>query len=175
MVDACTYSVSALGQVAAYALQTDERLIDAVNLLRRTQASSQAHHAIAHVAVQREICTEGYQPITVFHVPYLKPGRSHLDAQCLGFITTGNSATIVVAEHHHRTPIQGWSENPLTAHIKIVAVYQREHWSLPCAQLENSLILPTTTPHTSMVWLSLGTMSGYVGLAARSLMRPVRW
>jgi hypothetical protein len=50
----------------------------------------------------------------------LKIRRSSLDAHCLGFITAGNYATIVVRQNHYRLSVQIRTENTLEAYVAIV-------------------------------------------------------
>lgn len=97
-MDTVAYGMAALGQVASHALQPDERLINAVDFLRRTQPRCQAHHAIAHVAIQREIRAQGHQAVRFFHVPDLEPRCPHLDPQGFCLIAAGNGAAIVISE-----------------------------------------------------------------------------
>ena len=53
--DAGADLVAACYQVATHPVQTDEGLIDAVDLLGRAQTGGQAHHAVADVAVQGKV------------------------------------------------------------------------------------------------------------------------
>ena len=62
------------------------------------QASGQAHHAVAHVAVQREVGRQGDQARLLLQVTDLEPGRAHADAQGLGLVGAGDGAAVVVSE-----------------------------------------------------------------------------
>ena len=62
------------------------------------QAFGQAHHAVAHVAVERKVGREGDESGFFLQVADLEPGRAHLDAQRFGFVRAGNGAAVVVSE-----------------------------------------------------------------------------
>ena len=98
LVDASANLPSSLDQITSHTMQPDERLVDAVDLLRGPQSRSQAHHAVAHVAVEREVGRQGNQPGLLLKVPDLEPRLAHLDAERLGLIGACNGTPIVVSE-----------------------------------------------------------------------------
>ena len=175
MQDACAYFVAALHQVTTYARQVNKGLVNGIDFLARTQSSGKAHHAITEIAVQGKVRRQCYQTVRLFHVLDLEPGCTHGDTQCFGFVATGNGAAVVITEHHNRTALQAVPEHPFAGHIEVVSVYQGVHVAPTRAQVGKRLMVAVTTPQTSMVCPSLGTISGNVTFAARSLTRPARW
>ena len=97
-VDARADLAGAQGQVAGDAVQVDKAFVDAVDLLPVAEAGGQAHHAVAHVAVELEVGRERDEAGLVFQVADLEEGRAHLDAQGLGFVTAGDGTAVVVSE-----------------------------------------------------------------------------
>lgn len=93
--NAVTDNAGALGGVGN-AVQADEALVDAVDLLLWSKACHQAHHALRHVSIQREVGRQSYKAVTLLEVTKLKIRLPHFDAQRLGFIATSNSAAIVL-------------------------------------------------------------------------------
>jgi len=86
LVDASADLPSAAHQVAGDAAQVNEAFVDGIDLLRVAQACGQGHHAVAHVAVKREVGRQGDQARVAFQLTQLKVGRAHLDAQGFGFV-----------------------------------------------------------------------------------------
>jgi hypothetical protein len=39
------------------------------------------------------------------HISNLKEGHSHFDTQSLGFLRSGNHATVVITQHHNWLPV----------------------------------------------------------------------
>ena len=62
------------------------------------QHRSQAHHAVAHVAVEREVGRQGDQAGLFLQMADLEPGLAHLDAQDLGLVGSCDGAAVVVSE-----------------------------------------------------------------------------
>jgi hypothetical protein len=60
-------------------------------------------------------------------MPGLKIRDGHAYAQLAGFITAGNDAAVVVAEHRNRLVPEIGPEEPLTGAIKAIAVDDRLH------------------------------------------------
>ena len=114
-------------QVTGNAAHIDEAFIDAVDLLRVAQACGQSHHAVAHVAIQREVGRQGDESGFFFQVPDLEPRCAHLDAQRFGFVASRNRAAVVVAQHDYRAGFQPGLKHALAAAIKVVAIDQGEH------------------------------------------------
>jgi hypothetical protein len=90
------------------------------------QACGQAHHAVAHVAVEREVGREGDESGFIFEVADLEPGRAHLDAQRFGFVRAGNGAAVVVGEDDERAVLQPGLEDAFAAAVEVVAVDEGE-------------------------------------------------
>ena len=126
-VDACADLAGAQGQVAGDALQVDKAFVNGVDLLPVAEAGGQAHHAVAHVAVELEVGREGDEAGLLFQVADLEEGRAHLDAQGLGFVAAGNRAAVVVGQDHDRAAVQAWLEDALATRIEVVAVEKRDH------------------------------------------------
>ncbi len=80
-VDALADGTAALGQIAAHALQPNERFVNAVDLLYRAKPCGEAHHAVTHVAIKYEVRTQGHQAVGLFHVADLEPWGTHFDTQ----------------------------------------------------------------------------------------------
>lgn len=158
LVDTGADLPGSLDQVTPHAMQADETLVDAVDLLRGSQTRSQAHHPVAHVAVEREVRRQGDQPGLILQMANLEPGLAHPDAHGLCLVGSSNGAAIVVRQHDHRPVIQAGPKHPLATHVEVVAIDQRVHRSP--LQAGKRLMLAVTTPHTSSVWPSLGVMSG---------------
>jgi len=111
------------------ASQISKRLIDAVHLNRRHHRLDQAHHALAHVAVQRIVGRERHNALLLELVLDLEIRLAHLDER-LRVITTSDYAAIVVAQHHNGHLRQVWPEYALAAGIEAVAVDQCKGWFL---------------------------------------------
>lgn len=97
-MDARSDLSGALHQVTGDAFQVHKAFVDGIDLLPVAQACGQAHHAVAHFAIQGEVGRQGHETGFVLQVANLEPGRTHLDAQGLGFVTAGDCATVVVSE-----------------------------------------------------------------------------
>ena len=123
--------VAACHQIATHPVETDEGLVDAVDLLGWPQAGGQAHHAVANVAVQGKVGRERHQAVGLDQMPDLKPGGTHLDAQRFGLVAAGNGAAVVVAQHHGGNPVQAGPEDAFTADVEVVAVNQGVHQGTP--------------------------------------------
>jgi hypothetical protein len=52
---------------------------------------------------------------------------SHLDAQCLGFIATCNSAAIIVGQYNDRLTLKVRSEDPFAGCKEVVTVGKGKH------------------------------------------------
>jgi hypothetical protein len=127
LVDAPANLPCTAHQVTWDAAQVHKAFVDAVNLLRVAQACSQAHHAVAHVAVQRKVGRQGNQAGVALEFAQLEVRRAHLDTQGFGFVTAGNGATIVVGQHDHRPALQPGLEDAFARDVKVVAVDEGEH------------------------------------------------
>jgi hypothetical protein len=53
--------------------------------------------------------------------------RTSLDAHCLGLITAGYYATVVVRQNHHRLSVQVGTKNTLAAYVAIITVDDAVH------------------------------------------------
>ena len=91
------------------------------------QACGQAHHAVAHVAVQGEVGRQGDQSGVTLQFAQLEVRRAHLDAQGLGFVTAGNGTAVVVGQDDHRSALQPGLEDAFAGDVKVVAVDEGEH------------------------------------------------
>ena len=89
-------------QVAAHAVEVEEALVDAVDLLARRVLGGQRHHAAGHVAVELEVGRQRDQPRLALQVAHLEPGLRHLDAQVLGLVAARDAGAVVVRQHDHR-------------------------------------------------------------------------
>ncbi|MCY1309380.1 hypothetical protein D9M70_594700 [compost metagenome] len=125
--DAFTDRPGPLHQVAAHPLKSDEGLIDRIDLLGWAQPRSQAHHPVAHVAVQREVGRQSHQTRFLLQMLDPEPRCSHLDAQVLGFVGARDGAAVVVGENDDRPAVQAGTEHPLARDIEIVAIDQGVH------------------------------------------------
>jgi len=105
-------------------LQTDEGLINGVNLLSRPETGGHTHHPIADVTVQREVGRQGHHPGFFGQMPELKPGRPHLDAQGLGLIAAGDGTTVIVGQDDQGPAVEAGSKHPLTAAKEVVPIDQ---------------------------------------------------
>ncbi len=140
--DALAYRVTSGHEVAADAAHADEALVDAVDLLLRSKAGGDRRHAVAHVAVEREVRRQGDDAGVGELLPDLEPGRTHRDAERLGLVAARDRAAVVVAQDDDRPPQQAGPEHPLAAHVEVVAVDEREHG----LQVMKRLIVHVTTP-----------------------------
>jgi hypothetical protein len=96
------------------------------------------------------------------------PGRTHGDAERLGFVAARDHAAVVVRQHHDRTPAQLRLEHALARHIEIVAVDEGER-----ARHGYSMrMLRVITPHTSKLCPSVIGMSAKAGFSACSETAP---
>lgn len=126
-LDARADLAGAQREVAGDAVQVDKAFVDAVDLLPVAQACGQAHHAVAHVAVQLKVGREGDEAGLLFQVADLEEGRAHLDAQGLGFVAAGDGAAVVVGQDHDRAAVQAGLKDALAARVEVVAVEERNH------------------------------------------------
>lgn len=128
--DAALYAaadgVGAAGDVW-HAVQADKAFVDAVDLLLRAHAGGQAHHAVAHVAVEGEIGAQRDQAVGGVHVLHLEVGLAHLDADGLGFFAACDDAAVVVAQDDQRHTLERGAEHTLARCVEVVAVQQGEH------------------------------------------------
>jgi len=113
-------------QVTADAAEVNKAFVDGIDLLVVAQACGQAHHAVAHVAVEREVGRQGDESGFFFEVADLEPGRTHLDAQRFGFVRAGNGAAVVVGEDDERAVLQPGLEDAFAAAVEVVAVDEGE-------------------------------------------------
>ena len=99
------------GEVSADASETDETLIDGIDLLGRPQGGGDAHEAVAHVAVENKI--GGYRDDARELPSDLEVRVTHGDAQGLGLVAPGNGTAVIVAQDNDGVPFQRGSEDPL--------------------------------------------------------------
>src|ERR1700744_4784644 len=84
-----------------------------------------------------------YRDIVLFDdMPGLEIGDRHVDTQLSCFVTAGNNAAIIVAEHGNRLVTQIGTKHPLAAAIKTVTIDDSSHklWItyVTTPQIENS-------------------------------------
>ena len=138
---------AAPGQITRHSMKADERLVNGIDFLLRSQSGCNLHHACRHVAVQNKIGAQRLDAGMWEVLDYLKIRVSHLDAQRLGFIRPGDRAPIVVRQHDHRPALEPWLEHLLAAHIEVVAIHQREHENLTsAAPVETASAHPAARP-----------------------------
>lgn len=125
--DAPADGAGAPDQITGDAAQVDEAFVDGIDLLRVAQACGQAHHAVAHVAIQRKVGRQGHKPGLLLQVADLEPGRTHLDAQRFGLVRAGNGAAVVVGKDDERAVLQPGLEDAFAAAVEVVAVDEGEH------------------------------------------------
>ena len=104
-----------------------------IDLLSRPQACSQAHHAVAHVPIQREVGGKPNQAVRLNKPCDLEPRGAHLDAQRFCCLGSRDSAPIVVAQHDKRAPRQRRAKHGFAGRVEVVSVHQSEHGSDPKA------------------------------------------
>ncbi|MNO96528.1 hypothetical protein D3C76_882020 [compost metagenome] len=115
-----------LRQVFLNARQIGEAFINAVDLGVRHHRFDQGHDALAHVAVQRVITTEGHDAVAAQLVLCLKIRLAHLHVG-LRIVRPGDHAAVIVAQHDNRGLGQVRPEYPLAARIERVAIDQRKY------------------------------------------------
>src|SRR5687767_5438371 len=100
------------------------------------------------------------------HIFNVVNGLRHFNAQGFGLFTAGNGATIIVGEYHHRLSLVLGLKDPLTRHIKIIAIYQGIHRP-PLFSFYSglSITMALTTPHTSKDIPSVISMGRYFGFS----------
>ena len=94
--DASANLETTLHEVALNSTDINERLVDGVNLLLGTEASRQAHHSVAQIAVKFKVCRQRDQFGRFDKMLNFEPGRSHGNPQGFGFVASGNSAAVIV-------------------------------------------------------------------------------
>jgi len=62
------------------------------------KASGEAHHAVAHVAVQSEVGRQSYKARLLFKLSQLKKRLAHLDAERFSFVASRDGTTVIVSE-----------------------------------------------------------------------------
>ena len=71
-----------------------------------------------------------------------------LDSQRLGLVAAGYDTAVIVAQHHNRFALQVRTENPLTAHITVIAVNDAVHPLFPTLDCPND-----HSPDPKTVWI----------------------
>ena len=138
------------------AINTDEALIDAVDLLLRPEPRSQTHHPSAQISVQSKVGAQRCDHARLELVADLEIGHPHLDPQGLGLVASSDRAAIVVGQHHDGTAAQAGAKHALATDVEVVAVNEGEHdqmWT-------RMRMRPVATAQICTVSPSLGTMSG---------------
>ena len=101
-----------------------EGLVDRIDLQLFAVGLQQAHHPLAHVGVEGVIGAAHHHVLLLQLLSRLEVRRSHGDAESPRFGTAGHDATVVVGQHHHRAPDQGWIEALFAGGVEVVAVDQ---------------------------------------------------
>ena len=85
------------------------------------------HHSVGQVAVEDVTGRQLNNLPRIGVLLDLKRRAAHRDAGCLGFITTGNDATVVVREHNDLFPVKPWVKHPLTGNKEVIAIDKPVH------------------------------------------------
>ena len=104
-------------------------LINAIHLNRRHHRLDQAHHTLAHVAVQCIVGGERDNAVLLEFVLDLKIRFAHFD-EGFSVVAPGDDTAIVIAQHYDGHLRQVGPEYSFAAGIEAVAVDQREGWLL---------------------------------------------
>ena len=105
-----------------------EGFIDAVYFHVGGITGKRAHHTIGNTAVKGIIRRINSYVIFHQHVFNSKGGFSHFDAQGFGFFRTGYYASVVITQYNYRPRFDLGVEEPLTARIEIVTIYNGDHF-----------------------------------------------
>ena len=108
-----------------HAGKVQETLIDGIHLHPWRHFAQHIHHPCRDIAVQRVIAAEHLNAVRLDQVADLEVRLAHTDAQRLGLVAAAHHTAIVVTQHHHRQATYIWTEQPLAAHIEVIAVHQR--------------------------------------------------
>src|SRR5690606_29130649 len=148
--------------------QVQEAFVDGIDFLGRGELADDAHHPVAHVAIQGEVGGNGNQAPGL-QVADAEPGSAHGDAHGLGLGRARDGAAVVVGQHDDGLAFQRGPQNAFAGAIEAVAVDQRDAWRRPVG-----LSTHVTTPQMASSWPWRSTMSGKAGLAARRRTWPSR-
>ena len=91
----------------------EKSLIDRVRNKIWGKFRKKAHDPTAHIPVKIVIAAEHCDIFSFEEFPYLIQRYPHSDTQCLGLITAGNDATVIIGKYNDRLILQRGIENPL--------------------------------------------------------------
>ena len=126
-----------------------------------------AHHAAAHVAVERVIARPHHDAGLAETLAAQMPGRAHLDAERFRFVRSRDDAAVIVRQHHDRLAAQGRLKDALAGGVEIVAVDEGDRR----AHDHSMRIDFAITPHTSKPESSFTSMLPKAGFSACSQVR----
>jgi hypothetical protein len=106
--------------------ETEESLVDRVELEIGCGLGKDTHHARAHVAIERVVARAHAQNILADALAHHMPRLAHYDAERFGLVRARDHAAVVVGEHDQRHATQLRLKHALATGVQVVAVHERD-------------------------------------------------
>ena len=157
-------------QPALETAETEKGLIDRVDFEIGREAGDGAHHARAHIAVERVIARPHDHALGIDALSADVPGLAHRDAKRLGFVRARDHAAVIVRQHDDRPAAQPRLKDALAGGVEVIAIDERDRGRHGLS-MRIDLV---TTPQTSKARSAVTSISGKAGFSACSRILPSR-